>query len=310
MLSLKILYIVYLSVQQLVIRKTFQWKEGAPAPVGRCVHTTVWLNGLIYVGGGNETGWKASFTIDCYDPVNNLWSSCIKTPYNFFAMTTLCNNLLIVGGIDKSYKHTDCVLRMEADQFGYYTKMTRARLSPAAAGYQGMLTITGGTNSENDKLSSTELFDSVTGQWYTCNDLPRPHSWLKPVIIDDTLYLLSGTHPKDDSTAVFAASLNTLKRHELKWNTHRDTPWPNSIPVNACSNNLLTVGGCKNKILTSNVYKLNKVNHTWEVIGCIQSERESTSAVSTSDITIIVIGGLNKTKKFTKTVWIGSCDPW
>lgn len=244
----------------------FQWKEGVPAPVGRYGHTAVWLNGLVYVGGGTETDWKVSFTIDCYDPVNNLWSSCIKTPYNFFAMTTLCNNLLIVGGIDKSYKHTDCVLRMEADQFGYYTKMTRARSSPAAAGYQGMLIITGGTNSENDKLSSTELFDSITGQWYTCSDLPRPHSWLKPVIIDEMLYLLGGIHHSGYSTAVFAASLNTLKRHELKWNTHRDTLWSNSTPVNVCSNNLLTVGGCKNNILTSNVYKLNKVNYIWEVI--------------------------------------------
>ena len=287
----------------------FQWKEGAPAPVARYGHTAVWLNGLVYVGGGSETGWKASFMISCYDPVNNLWSSSIKTPYSFFAMTTLSNNLLIAGGIDKSYKLTNCVLRMDADQFKNYTKMIRGRSSPAAVGYQGMLIITGGKDNENDKLSSTELFDSATGQWYTCNDLPRPHSWLQSVIIDDMLYLLDGLNHGGASTAVFTASLDTLKRHELRWSTHQDTPWPNLTPVSVCSKTLLTVGGCRSKILTSNIYKLNKVNHNWEVIGCIPSERESTSAVSTSDNTIIVVGGLSKNEKITKTVWIGSCNP-
>ena len=223
-------------------------------------------------------------------------------------MTTLCDNLLIIGGIDKSYQYTNCVLRMEADQFGNYTKMTRARSSPAAIGYQGMLIITGGKDN-NGKLSSTELFDSVTGQWYACNDLPRPHSWLQPVIIDDKLYLLGGIYYNGASTAVFTASLDTLNRHKLKWNTHKDTPWPNSTPVCVCTKHLLIVGGCKNSILTSNVYKLNKDDRTWEAIGCIPSERESTSAVSTSDITIIVIGGLNKNEEIIKTVWIGSCDP-
>jgi len=50
------------------------------------MHTAVWLNGLVYVGGGFETEDKASQTINCYDPVNNSWnSSPITTPYCLFA---------------------------------------------------------------------------------------------------------------------------------------------------------------------------------------------------------------------------------
>ena len=89
--------------------------------------------------------------INCYDPINNLWSSSIKT-------------LLIAGEKINVASYTNCVLRMDVDWFENYTKMIRARSSPAAISYQGMLVIIGGKGNENDKSSSTDLFDSVTGQ--------------------------------------------------------------------------------------------------------------------------------------------------
>ena len=121
-----------------------KWEEGAPAPVGRNGHTAVWLNGLVYVGGGIETGAKSSYTIDCYDPVNNSWSSPIDTPYYYFAMTTLNDNLLIAGGSDKRYERTNQILTMDAGQLKNYTKMITARTHATATGHQGMLIITGG----------------------------------------------------------------------------------------------------------------------------------------------------------------------
>ena len=83
-----------------------KWEEGAPAPVRCAGHTAVWLNGLVYVGGGWKTEVMPSYIINCYDPVNNSWSS-INTPYCFCAMTTLNNKLLIAGGKDKSYERTN-----------------------------------------------------------------------------------------------------------------------------------------------------------------------------------------------------------
>ena len=74
-------------------------ERGASASVGHYGHAALWLNGLVYVDGNTET---TSFVINCYNPVNNLWSSSIQTPYSFFAMARLCNNLFIGGGIDKS----------------------------------------------------------------------------------------------------------------------------------------------------------------------------------------------------------------
>ena len=217
-----------------------KWEEGAPAPVGRADHTAVWLNGLVYVGGGWETGGR-SYIINCYDPVNNSWSFPINTPYCFFAMTTLNNKLLIAGGMDKSYKATNQILTMDAGQLKNYTKMITARSYATATGHQGMLIITGGWDDKGKRLSSTELFDSSNGQWHVSNDLPQPHYWLKSVIVDNILYLLGGLN-KDDSAspAVFTASLDTLLRHQLKWNTLQDTPWCRSAPVSVYGTHLAT----------------------------------------------------------------------
>jgi len=283
--------------------------------VGRAGHTAVWLNGLVYVGGGFQTGvLSGSYTINCYNPVNNLWSSSpINTPYCYFAMTTLNNNLLIAGGEDKYYKRTNQILTMDAGQLSIYTKMTTARASVTAAGYQGMLIITGGKDDKGKLLSSTELFDTNNKQWYTCSDLPQPYCWLQSVIVDNILYLLRGINKDGVSTAVFTAPLDTLSRHQLKWNTHQDTPWCGSASVIVQGTHLLIVGGDKKigykYIRTSDIYKLNKVSHSWETIGHIPSARSAPAAVSTADNRIIVIGGRNDKGDETNTVWLAQVSP-
>ena len=295
-----------------------KWEEGAPAPLAGHSHTAVWLNDIVYVGGGREREVVGlyglpSCNIKCYDPVNKSWRSPITTPYSLFAMTTLNNKLLIAGGLDKSPKTTNQILTMDDGQLKNYTKMTTARSWATATGHQGMLIITGGEGDKYKKLSSTELFDSNNGQWYICSDLPQPHHCLKSVIVDNILYLLGGLN-KDGgySPAVFTAPLDTLSRHQLKWKTYQDTPCRRFAPVSVHGTHLLIVGGCKwiggKTTTTSDIYKLNKVSHSWEAIGNVPSARKEAAAVSTDD-KVIVIGGVNDKIQYTNTVWIGSCEP-
>ena len=108
-----------------------------------------------------------------------------------------------------------------------------------------MLIITGGMDDKGKRLPSTELFDSSNGQWYVCNDLPQPHSLLQSLIVDNILYLLGGINKDGASPAVFTAPLDTLSRHQLKWNTLQDTPWCDFAPVSIYGTHLLIVGGAK-----------------------------------------------------------------
>ena len=292
-----------------------KWKQGVTAPVGYVGHTAVWLNGLVHVGGGYGHGWEGSYRIDCYDPVIDTWSS-ISTSYCYFAMTTLNHRLLIAGGKDKSDKRTSQILTMDGGQLKNYAQMNIARSFATAVGHHGMLIITGGYNDMDKTLSCTDLFDSNSGQWYSCNDLPQPHSSLKSVIVDNILYLLGGRNNRDGnpSTAVFTASLDTLSKHELKWSACMDTPWCWSAPVSIQGGtHLLIVGGSsktgEKHTCSSDIYKFNKVSHNWEAVGCIPSMRRSSAAVSTADNEIFIVGGLNGKAEYTNTVWIGSCEP-
>ena len=277
--------------------------------MGHCGHTAVWLNGLVYVGSSIGTGGKPSYIIDCYDPVNNSWSSSINTTYWGFAMTTLNNKLVTAGGMYRIDKRTTQVLTLDGGQLKDHSKMITARSHATAAGHQGMLIITGGMDDKGKQLSSTELFDSNNGQWYKCSDLPQPHDWLKSVIVDNILYLLGGYKDARYSPAVFTAPLDTLSTHQLKWNTHQDTPWGYSAPVSVNDTHLLIVGGFNMGKGTSDIYKLNKVSDSWEAIGHIPSARYRAAAVGTADNRVIVIGGSNNKHKVTNTVWIGSCEP-
>ena len=277
----------------------------------------MWLNGLVYVGGGYECEVVLPFqlpscNINCYDTDNKSWRSPINTSYGDFAMTTLKNKLHIAGGRDKSNIRTNQVLTVDAGQLENYTRMTTARSHATATGHQRMLIITGGVDDKGKRLSSTELFDSNNGQWYICSDLPQPHYYLHSVIVDNILYLLGGINKDGASPAVFNAPLDTLSRHQLNWKACQDTPWCQSAPVHVHGTHLLIVGGCKGirdrYTTTSDVYKLNKLSHSWEAIGHIPLARTSAAAVSTAD-KVIVIGGQNDKNRNTNTVWIGSCEP-
>ena len=128
------------------------------------------------------------------------------------------------------------------------------------------------------------------------------------MIVDNTLYLLGGYNKDGGSRAVFTASLDSLSRHQLKWNTHQDTPCYGSAPVSVCDTHLLIVGGCKiNKFIpASEIYKLDKVNHSWEAIGNIPTARHLSTSISIADNKVILIGGKNDKGQYTKTVWIGT----
>jgi len=269
-------------------------------------HTAVLCDGKVYIGGGG-----LSNRIDVYTPANNSWSpSPINNTYYFFAMTTLNNQLITAGGRDRSHKVTNEIFSLDDGHLKEYTWMITPRYDTTAAGHKGTMIITGGVDAQYRRLSTTELFDNNTGQWYTTSNLPLPHSELLPVIIDNTLYLLGGVNQNGISPAVFTASLDTLS---LKWSSQQDTPWCRSTPLSIQGRHLLTVGGVKKTgshyVPTSDICMFNKVSHSWEVIGQIPSAREGAAVVSIADNKIVVVGGSDDEGYCTNTVWIGSCEP-
>jgi len=104
------------------------WEEAAPAPVGRCNHSAILLNNLIYVGSGVESGGKVSFTIDVYNLDDEKWGKSIDTPWSDFGVAIFNNKLFIIGGKSKKGDTSKIVRSLEqSNKWEEITSMSTAR---------------------------------------------------------------------------------------------------------------------------------------------------------------------------------------
>ena len=295
-----------------------KWREGTPAPEGHAYHTAVFYDGNVYVGGGINRGNRPSFKIEIYSLEKDKWKTSIDLSHCWCAMTTFNNQLIIAGGQASDFSRVTkkMFVLLENNKLQLYCrKMTRPRYKASAVGHQGTLIIVGGVTDENKVISSTELFDSNTKQWYATNELPIPQYGLQSVVADNIVYLLGGIGQDGKaSPSVFTASLDTLLSLQLKWISHQDFPWLRSAPVSIQGRHVLVMGGAKlltdsNAFTsTSSIRMFNNISDKWDVIGQMPFERRAPAAAVVSD-KIVVIGGVNYKDQVTDGVWIGSCQP-
>ena len=292
-----------------------KWEEGAPAPVACAGHTAVLYNGAIYVGGGNFDD-NDHFKINIYHPDTNKWEDPINSPHVAFAMTVLVDKLIIVGGVAReSAKLTNKLLTLQGGQWEDYSQMPTARYFASVVSHQSMMIVMGGKDDDFDEdddehhLSTTELLDSTTGQWFKCNDLPQPLTCLQSVIVGGWLYGLGGMNANDDSKAVYAAPLHALSNHQLQWQQLADTPWKGSTAVSVNNKYLLAVGGLAEHdtlcVLKEHNASTMITSTSWESIGTLPKEHKHISVVSLGN-QIIAIGGVDEEDEFHKTVTIGT----
>ena len=288
-----------------------KWEEGAPVPVATAYHIAVLYNGAIYVGGGMCDVDDDLFKINIYHPDTNKWDDSINAPHGLFAMTVLVDKLIIVGGVVRgSFKVTNKLLTLQGGQWEDYSQMPTARGLASVVSHQSMMIVMGGMDDDEHKLSTTQLLDSTTSQWFKCNDLPQPLVGLQSVIVGSLLYTLGGTNANDkDSKAVYAAPLHALSNHQLQWQQLVDTPCKVSTAVSVDNKYLLAVGGDAEHD-TVCVLKIEKAGSvitstSWQSIGTLPKLHECTFTVSLGN-QIIVIGGMDEEGQIDKTVTIGT----
>ena len=300
-----------------IFSKTVKWEELAPLPVGAVAHTAVLLDGNVYVGGGfegrNFDARQDSYRLDVYNLITNQWSpSPITTPYSWFAMTVLDDKLVIAGGRTKNNEVVKKVLVLNAGQWKDYSEMPTARHCATAVGYHSMLIVVGGgikVEGKWTRSSTTELLDTTSGYWYTCNNLPSPHQQMKAAIVNNKLYLLGGFDiDVKPSPQVFVASLDTLSTHQLNWQSAPNTPWCTSAPVVLYYKILLVIGGRQLSDVTSQtseVFALNPSTDQWKYSTNIPAARGLLAVVSMDDKMMVIGGVINKNKEYINTVWTG-----
>ena len=205
----------------------------------------------MYVGGGKvlKTNHDA-YIVMAYETQSCKWHTLPPYSAKWFAMTTIHNKLLLVGGRhDLDDVDQLGVWQTDSNQWTHpFPPMPTPRRSPSATSYKHWLFVAG--SCRYISLSSVEVLNVDNNQWST-----RPFTltpWqMKSTIIGNTWYLMGGHDARGYPTDSCYVSLEALASHSSKdgSNVWRKLPSPNysySCPLNV-EGSLLAFGGCDRK---------------------------------------------------------------
>lgn len=209
---------------------------------------SVEVNGTLYVGGGLAVKKENNYIVMAFNTNSCNWRMLPPYSANRFAMATINNLLVLVGGIH----HGQTVNKVgawqaELNQWIYpFPPMLSPRKYSSATSYKHCLVVAGGFDDHNS-LSTVEVLDVDTMQWSTCPSTPMPWHHMKSTKIDDTWYFLGGRCDEVALLDVYSVSLEALVFHST---SDCSLIWRKLVSLNCISStsfgicgSLLAVGG-------------------------------------------------------------------
>ena len=215
---------------------------------------SVVVQGRVYVGGG-EAGCDKYIVME-YDISSEKWAKLPPYRACYFAMTVINNQLVLVGGWEHGVRSKVLgVWRAESKEWTHpYPDMPTARSHCSAVVYNEWLAVAGGWY--GGRLSSVEVMNTDSKQWYAAPPTPTPWSHMWTAIVGDTCYFMGGltAGSYDYNTVVYSVSLPALisqlpsldsrergKQHQI-WKEIPGLPTTRSTPL-SIRGSLLAVGG-------------------------------------------------------------------
>ena len=158
-----------------------------PIKMGGSVQSVV-IGDTVYVGGGGAGNDRDSGTV--MKTEQDQWTKLPEYTAMYFAMTSLANRLVLVGGSDpRNNKPTNQLAVFEAGEWTHpYLPMNIARNSSTAVSFNNHIIVAGGCDDKGRTSSSVEVLDVASRRWYIAQSLPNPRSDLKSTLIGNTLY--------------------------------------------------------------------------------------------------------------------------
>ena len=122
-----------------------------------------------------------------YDTCSRKWGRL--PPYrHYFAMTVIKNQLVLVGGEDKQKRRSKLlgIWRTNSKKWTHpYPDMPTAHSHASAVTYDKWLIVAGGWSGYSTRLSTVEVMNIDTKQWYTGTPTPTAFTEMKTAIASD-----------------------------------------------------------------------------------------------------------------------------
>ncbi len=273
---------------------------------------SVEINDTVYVGGGFTDRDEDNYIVMAYNTKSCQWHNLPPYSTRFFAMTTINNKLVVVGGRNRDGSdrselgewQPDCNLWTHR-----FTPMFKPRCWPSATSYKHWLVVAGGYHGACLQ-TGVEILDVSNMQWSTGPSTPTPWRMMKSITIADTCYLMGGECDKlwQSSPDVYSVSLEAPVSHSSSdssniWNKLPSLNCTQSCPLNI-GGSLLAVGEKSGKPM-STIQRYIPETNTWVQAGQLPHAVRNCTCVMTSDKVLVIGGsdGNSRLKKlFTSTI--------
>ena len=286
--------------------------RGSAAVDGSMVYFNTW------------TTSSSSHSVHAYDLEKEVWSQMPECPHECFTLA-IVNGLLTAVGGKQSGNSTNTLLSLTGEGSRrkwseHFPPMPTKRCLTAVVCSGRSLVVAGGQADNFTRLSTVEVMDTESLQWFTASSLPHPLNEASATTCGENLYLLGGYDQSGTPTnSVFTCSLSVLLQscqpQSLEASPKTSLPqeprvWQNTadIPVNrsTCTTlcgQLLAVGGRDSDYKsTTAIYKYDPVKNSWTVISHMATPRwPSLVAVLPGD-KLMVVGG------YTPSPSLSGCD--
>ena len=267
---------------------------------------SVVVEGTVYVGGGYVgRGSDNNHIVMTYDISTGKWATL--PPYRAwaFAMTTINNQLVLVGGRE----HVGCRCKVvgvwDADNKQWthpYPEMHTARSWCSEVVHKEWLVVAGGWSGPGAWLSSVEVMNTNSRQWYAGPPTPIPWSSMKTATVGDECYFMGGWNATGSINTVYSVSLSALTTG-LNSSTRKGQIWKeisglqttNSTPL-SISGYLFAVGGKDkdgSKTVTA-IHLYQPDTGEWVKVGDLPTPRHLCTCAMITDRELLVSGGYDQ----------------
>ena len=275
-------------------------------PFGMNYIQCVQIQGTLYVGGGlADSPGNENIYVMTFDVRSGRWATLPPYSTHYFAMTAIDNHLVLVGGIrcDRANSKVLGVWRKDSKKWTHpYPDMTTPRDSCSAVTYKQYLVVAGGRGA-GGRLSSIEIMNTDTKQWYA--GPPTSIAWtdMKAAIAGDMCYFMGGDNEGVLINNVYSVSLPALvsqlnfdssAKDTQTWKELPQLPVTRAAPL-SISGSLLAVGGQdKDEKAVSALHLYQPDAGRWVKVADMPTPRRTTICIMITDKELLVAGGWDK----------------
>ncbi len=260
---------------------------------------SVLVDEVVYVGGGySDYGNKNDFIVMTYDTHSGRWGTLQPYRTHSFGMAVIRDQLVLVGGRDKDGKYCKSlgVWRTDSEKWvDLYPDMPTPRSDSSVATYNEWLIVAGGYNGE--LLSSVDVLNIDTKQWYSGPSAPRGFSHMKTATVGDMCYYMGGRCDVYATKDVYRVSLPALI-FQVKSRRIDPQIWETIYPQNViCSaplsigGHLLAFGGELSGSGVTSIQHYQPDTNKWVKVGDMPSPPSNCTCAVTNNGDILIAGG-------------------